>query len=114
MSIYHKFCTEITDEQGNLQELTLNYPDIKRYSNQMANVFCRAGIGRGDRVMLVLKRHYEYWFAVVALHKLGGGGGSRHPYADGGRLCLPDRSCKYKGRCLHAPGPDAGENQRSS
>ncbi len=109
MSIYHKFCTEITDEQGNLQELTLNYPenfnfgydvvdaiadetpdqtalvwcntkneerrftfgDIKRYSNQMANVFCRAGIGRGDRVMLVLKRHYEYWFAVVALHKLG-------------------------------------------
>ena len=37
----------------------------------MANVFRNAGIGRGDRVMLILKRHYEYWFAAVALHKLG-------------------------------------------
>ena len=37
----------------------------------MANVFKNAGITRGDRVMLVLKRHYEYWFAAVALHKLG-------------------------------------------
>ena len=37
----------------------------------MANVFSNAGIGRGDRVMLILKRHYEYWFAAVALHKLG-------------------------------------------
>ena len=37
----------------------------------MANVFQGAGIGRGDRVMLILKRHYEYWFAAVALHKLG-------------------------------------------
>ncbi len=37
----------------------------------MANVFCGAGIKRGDHVMLVLKRHYEYWFAIVALHKIG-------------------------------------------
>ena len=37
----------------------------------MANVFTEAGIRRGDRVMLVLKRHYEYWFAAVALHKIG-------------------------------------------
>lgn len=37
----------------------------------MANVFRKAGIGRGDKVMLILKRHYEYWFAAVALHKLG-------------------------------------------
>ncbi len=109
MSIYKKFCTEITDEDGNLKKLTLNYPDnfnfgydvvdavakeapdkraivwcntenseriftfadIKKYSNQMANVFRDAGINKGDRVMLVLKRHYEYWFAAVALHKLG-------------------------------------------
>ncbi len=109
MSIYHRFCTEVLDEQGNLQELTLNFPDnfnfgydvvdviaqetpdkralvwcnteeeehiftfsdIRNYSNQMANVFQDAGIVRGDRVMLVLKRHYEYWFAAVALHKLG-------------------------------------------
>lgn len=109
MSIYHKFCTEITDEQGNLKKISLQYPDnfnfaydvvdaiadetpdkraivwcnteneehifsfsdIKRYSNQVANVFQDAGIKRGDRVMLVLKRHFEYWFAAVALHKLG-------------------------------------------
>lgn len=53
------------------EEHFFSFGDIKRYSNQMAHVFRRAGIGRGDRVMLVLKRHYEYWFAVVALHKLG-------------------------------------------
>lgn len=37
----------------------------------MANLFQSAGIGQGDRVMVILKRHYEYWFAAVALHKLG-------------------------------------------
>lgn len=53
------------------EEHIFTFSDIKKYSNQMANVFHDAGIGRGDRVMLVLKRHYEYWFAAVALHKLG-------------------------------------------
>lgn len=109
MSVYKRYCTETTDEKGNLTGFTLNYPDdfnfgydvvdaiadetpekramvwcntqneehiftfsdIKKYSNKMANVFRENGIKQGDRVMLVLKRHYEYWFAVVALHKLG-------------------------------------------
>lgn len=109
MSIYQQYCNEIFDENGNLQKLTLDYPDdfnfgydvvdkiaeeapdkkalvwcnaegeehiftfsdIRKYSNRMANVFHSAGIGHGDRVMLILKRHYEYWFAAVALHKLG-------------------------------------------
>mgnify|MGYP001010269728 FL=1 len=53
------------------EEHIFSFADIKKYSNQMANVFRDAGIGYGDRVMLVLKRHYEYWFAAVALHKLG-------------------------------------------
>lgn len=53
------------------EEHIFSFADMKRYSNQMANVFRSAGIGCGDRVMLVLKRHYEYWFAAVALHKLG-------------------------------------------
>ena len=53
------------------EEHIFSFADIKKYSNQMANVFRRAGIGHGDRVMLILKRHYEYWFAAVALHKLG-------------------------------------------
>ena len=109
MSIYQQFCREITDENGMLKQITLDYPDdfnfgydvvdrtagetpekraivwcnaegaervftfsdIRRYSNRIANVFRNAGIGRGDRVMLILKRHYEYWFAAVALHKIG-------------------------------------------
>lgn len=53
------------------EEHVFTFLDVKRYSNKMANVFREYGIGRGDRVMLVLKRHYEYWFAAVALHKLG-------------------------------------------
>ena len=53
------------------EEHIFSFADIKKYSNQMANVFSNAGIGRGDRVILILKRHYEYWFAAVALHKLG-------------------------------------------
>lgn len=53
------------------EEHTFSFADIKKFSNQMANVFRSAGICHGDRVMLILKRHYEYWFAAVALHKLG-------------------------------------------
>lgn len=53
------------------EEHIFTFSDIKKYSNQMANVFCAKGIGHGDRVMVILKRHYEYWFAAVALHKLG-------------------------------------------
>lgn len=109
MSVYQEYCHELTDENGNLKKLTLDYPDnfnfgydvvdkiadeepekralvwcnvegeehiftfsdIKKYSNRMANVFRASGIGHGDRVMLILKRHYEYWFAAVALHKIG-------------------------------------------
>ena len=109
MSIYQKFCKEVTDNEGNLKSISLDYPenfnfgydvvdavadtepqktalvwcntenqehiftfsDVKKFSNQMANVFKKSGLKRGDRVMVVLKRHYEYWFAAVALHKLG-------------------------------------------
>ncbi len=53
------------------EEHIFSFQEIRCQSNRMANVFRSAGLKRGDRVMLVLKRHYEYWFAVVALHKLG-------------------------------------------
>ena len=52
-------------------ERRFTFKDIKQYSNQCANYFKSLGIKRGDRVMLVLKRHYQFWFAMVALHKLG-------------------------------------------
>ena len=53
------------------EEHIFTFEDIRRFSNRMAHVFQKAGIQRGDRVMVVLKRHYEYWFAAIALHKLG-------------------------------------------
>ena len=53
------------------EEHIFSFGEVKKYSNQMSNVFRDAGIKKGDRVMLILKRHYEYWFAAVALHKLG-------------------------------------------
>ena len=53
------------------EEHTFSFADVRKNSNQMANVLRDAGIGRGDRVMLIMKRHYEYWFAAIALHKLG-------------------------------------------
>ena len=53
------------------EEHIFTFSDIKKYSNKMANIFAQNGIKKGDAVMLVLKRHYEYWFAAVALHKLG-------------------------------------------
>ncbi|MDR0952254.1 MAG: AMP-binding protein [Oscillospiraceae bacterium] len=47
------------------------FREMKDYSSQAANYFKSLGIKRGDRVMLVLKRHYQFWFAVLGLHKLG-------------------------------------------
>lgn len=55
----------------NRVERRFTFKDMKNYSNQAANYFTSLGIKRGDRVMLVLKRHYQFWFAMVALHKLG-------------------------------------------
>ena len=55
----------------NKVERRFTFKDIKRASNQVANYFKSLGIKRGDKVMLVLKRHYQFWFSMVALHKLG-------------------------------------------
>lgn len=52
-------------------ERVFSFEDIRRMSNQAANVFHEAGLRRGDRVMVLLKRHYEYWVCAAAMHKLG-------------------------------------------
>ena len=52
-------------------ERRFTFRDMKRMSNQCANYFKSLGIDRGDKVMLVLKRHYQFWPAIVGLHKLG-------------------------------------------
>ncbi|MBE6718802.1 MAG: cupin domain-containing protein [Ruminococcaceae bacterium] len=52
-------------------ERRFTFRDMKRASAQCANYFKSLGIKKGDRVMLVLKRHYQFWFAILGLHKLG-------------------------------------------
>ncbi|HKL93690.1 MAG TPA: AMP-binding protein, partial [Clostridia bacterium] len=50
---------------------TFTFGDIMRGSNQTANYFKSLGIKKGDKVLMILRRHYEFWFAIVALHKIG-------------------------------------------
>ena len=52
-------------------ERRFTFKDIKMESARAANYFKSLGIKKGDRVMLVLKRHYQFWFSVLGLHKLG-------------------------------------------
>ena len=54
-----------------MTERRITFQQIMKESNRTANYFKSLGIQRGDRVMLVLKRHYQYWYAMMALHKLG-------------------------------------------
>ena len=54
-----------------MTERRFTFKDMKDASSQCANYFKSLGIKRGDRVMLVLKRHYQFWFAILGLHKLG-------------------------------------------
>lgn len=53
------------------KERRITFEDMMNYSNKAANYFRFLGIKRGDRVMLVLKRHYQFWFAILGLHKIG-------------------------------------------
>lgn len=57
------------NDQGD--EKIFTFDDMRRYSNKAANLFRAHGIQKGDKVMLVLKRHYQFWFSILALHKIG-------------------------------------------
>ena len=52
-------------------EHVFTFADIKRMSDKTANFLSSLGIGKGDMVMLTMKVRYQFWFAMVALHKLG-------------------------------------------
>ncbi len=52
-------------------ERIFTFRDIKEHSSQAANYFKSLGIKKGDTVMLVMKRHYQFWFAILGLHKIG-------------------------------------------
>ena len=54
-----------------LTERRFTFKDIKEGSSQAANYFKSLGIKKGDRVLLVLKRNYQFWLAILGLHKLG-------------------------------------------
>lgn len=109
MTLYQKYCHETFDENGELVDFELCYPDnfnfgydvvdeyarldpdkralvwcdtegnerqftfgeISRLSNKCANVLLEAGIKRFDKVLVALKKHYEYWIVSTALHKIG-------------------------------------------
>ena len=52
-------------------ERRFTFTDVRKESNRAVNYFKSLGIKRGDKVMLILKRHYQFWFIINALHKLG-------------------------------------------
>lgn len=55
----------------NKNERRFTFGDISRFSNRAANYFLSLGIKKGDRVLLVMKRHYQFWIAMMALNKIG-------------------------------------------
>lgn len=58
-----------TSERGEEQRAT--YAEFKEQTDQAASYFLSLGIGRGDKVMLILKRHYQWWVSMMALCKIG-------------------------------------------
>ena len=58
-----------TNDHDEMRQFT--FADMKRETDRTASYFQTLGIGKGDPVMLILKRRYEFWFSILALHKLG-------------------------------------------
>ncbi|MGI6175085.1 MAG: AMP-binding protein [Christensenellales bacterium] len=58
-----------TNDKGD--ERTFTFSQLMRKVNQTANYFQSLGVRKGDAVMIILKRHYQFWYAILALHKLG-------------------------------------------
>ena len=58
-----------TNDENKHRQFT--FAEMKHYSDRTASYFSSLGIRRGDMVMLILKRRYEFWFSILALHKLG-------------------------------------------
>jgi len=58
-----------TNDQG--EEIRATYAQLKEQSDQAASYLQSLGIGKGDPVMLILKRRYEWWIIMLALCKIG-------------------------------------------
>lgn len=59
------WCNEAGDEKY------ITFSDVKENSDRIASWLLSLGIKKGDPVMLILKRHYEWWYFMIALHKIG-------------------------------------------
>ena len=58
-----------TNDEGEC--IRFSFKDLKEQSDRAAAYFMSLGIGKGDMVMLILKRRYEFWLSMLALHKIG-------------------------------------------
>ena len=58
-----------TNTEGD--ERTITFSDLKEKSDKIASLFLSNGIKKGDHVIVALKRHCEYWYTAIALHKIG-------------------------------------------
>lgn len=107
----YNFAYDIVDEMARLEpnktamvwcndkgeERRFTFGDMKRYSDKTANFFKGLGIKKGDMVMLVLKRHYEFWFSILALHKIGA-------VTIPGTALLTDHDFEYRFNMAHIKG----------
>jgi acetyl-CoA synthetase len=58
-----------TNDKGEHHQYS--FAEMKKYTDMTASYFLQLGIGHGDMVMLILKRRVEFWFSIIALHKIG-------------------------------------------
>lgn len=58
-----------TNDKGESRQYS--FADMKKYTDMTASYFLQLGIRHGDMVMLILKRRIEFWFSIIALHKIG-------------------------------------------
>lgn len=86
-----------TNDKGEHHQFS--FADMKQYTDRTASYFQSLGIGHGDMVMLILKRRYEFWFSIIALHKLGGSRYSGYTPANQERHCIPLQCSRHKNDC---------------
>lgn len=65
----HKLALLWTNDKG--EEHRYTFADMKRMSDRVASFYLSLGIEKGDKVMMMLKRRIEFWFSIIALHKIG-------------------------------------------
>jgi acetyl-CoA synthetase len=56
---------------AHMRERRFTFRDMMEQSNRVANYLVSLGVGKGDKVMLILKRHYQFWPTILACHKIG-------------------------------------------